>query len=295
VYEPENWKIAVNNQNFRKALYYGLDRIKAAIVFEPENPESIVFNTVTPPEFVSLGGVDFVNMGDLAPIAELGLAVFDEAKAVEYRDLAKAELEAAGATFPIKALMPYNPNVTGWDQECQVVEQQIEALLGSDFIDIIPEAGPTQGFLTETRRAGKYAFQKLNWGPDYADPQTYTDPFSADNTYNFMDKYMEGDFVATYYDMVAAAMAITTDLQARYDAFAAAEAYLIDSAVIIPVGYEDGGYIASRLNPFEAQYAPFGISNYRFKGQTLLDAPMNTDVYFDAFDAWLEARAALAE
>lgn len=36
--------------------------------------------------------------------------------------------------------MPYNPTTTNWDKECVVVEQQMEALLGKDYIDIIVEA-----------------------------------------------------------------------------------------------------------------------------------------------------------
>ena len=33
-YEPENWKLAVNNENFRKSLFYGMDRLKAKTVIE---------------------------------------------------------------------------------------------------------------------------------------------------------------------------------------------------------------------------------------------------------------------
>lgn len=292
-YEPENWLLAANNANFRKAVYHGLDRYKAMLITDPWNPEPLIFNTVTPPEFVSLDGVDYVNMGDLAAITALGLDTFNEAKAVEYRDLARAELTAAGATFPIKVLMPYNPNVAGWDEECQVVEQQLEALLGTDFIDIIIETGPSTGFLSEVRRSGKYALLKCNWGPDYADPQTYTDPFGDGNSYNFMYRGMEGDFVEAYYALIAEAMMVTDDLQARYEAFAKAEAYLIENAVIVPFGYGSGGYVAARYDPFERQYASFGISNYRFKGLSRLDHPMNTDEYFDSYDKWLEDRAAL--
>ena len=61
-YEPENWKIAVNNENFRQSIYAGLDRVKSKLVMEPDNPESILFNTVTPPEFVSINGVDYTHL-----------------------------------------------------------------------------------------------------------------------------------------------------------------------------------------------------------------------------------------
>ena len=101
--------------------------------------------------------------------------------------------------------------------------------------------------------------------------------------------------MSEYYKLVDAARAITNDLQARYDAYTVAEAFLIENAMIIPYGYDNGGYTASRLNPFESQFAPFGISNERYKGQKLLDAPMSTDQYWDAYDAWQEERAKIAE
>ena len=296
-YEPENWKIAVNNVNFRKAFYYGLDRVKAKMVMEPDNPESILFNTVTPPEFVSIDGVDYTEMGALAAITDLGTDTFSEEKALEYKAIAVEELTAAGATFPIKILMPYNPSLSAWAEECVVMEQQLEELLGTDFIDIIVEAGPSSGFLKEVRRSGKYAFMKCNWGPDYADPNTYTDPF-YEGSYNWPElatEYLDENGVSEYYKLVDAARAITDDLTARYEAFATAEAFLIDNVLAIPYGYNNGGYTASRLNPFESQFAPFGISNDRYKGQTLLTEPMNTDAYFEAYDQWEADRAALAE
>ena len=296
-YEPENWKIVVNNENFRKAFYYGLDRVKSKMVMEPDNPESILFNTVTPPEFVSIDGVDYTEMGALADITDLGTDTFNEETALEYMNTAVEELKAAGATFPVKMLMPYNPSSSAWAEECVVMEQQLEGLFGTDVIDIIVEAGPSSGFLKEVRRSGKYAFMKCNWGPDYADPNTYTDPF-YEGTYNWPNlatEYIGEDGVSEYYKLVDAAREITDDLTARYEAYATAEAFLIDNALVIPYGYDNGGYTASRLNPFESQFAPFGISNERFKGQALMTEPMNTDAYFEAYDLWEEERAALAD
>lgn len=296
-YEPENWKIVVNNENFRKAFYYGLDRVKAKLVTEPDNPESILYNTVTPPQFVSVNGVDYTKMGALAEITALGTDTFNETLAKEYMDKAMTELTAAGATFPVKVLMPYNPSSSEWAEECVVMEQQLESLFGTDVIDIIVEAGPSSGFLKEVRCSGKYAFMKCNYGPDYADPNTYTDAF-YDGSFNWPElatEYLDENGVSEYYKLVDAAREITDDLTARYEAFAEAEAFLINHALLIPYGYNNGGYTASRLNPFDSQFAPFGISNERYKGQTLLDAPMSTDQYFDALDAWEEARAALAE
>ena len=127
MYEPDNWKLAVDNQNFRKAVMAGLDRLKAALIYDADNPEAILFNSVTPPGFFEGEGKEYTLYGDLEAITNKGVTgAFDEAAAIKYRDAAKAELTAAGATFPVKILMPYNPSTTGWADECQIVEQQLE-------------------------------------------------------------------------------------------------------------------------------------------------------------------------
>ncbi len=294
-YEPENWTKAVNNEAFRKSLYHGLDRVKAMLITEPDNPESIIFNTIVPTNFSTIDGVDYTQMGDLKAITDLGTDTFDEEKALAYKAQAIEELTAAGATFPVKILLKYNPRTSGWDNECLVVEQQLEALLGTDYIDVIVEAGPADGFLSEVRRSGNYAMLKCNWGPDYADPQTFTDPFKVGNNYNFIDKSADTEAMDYYYSLVESAKAEAFDLKARYELFAKAEAFLIEHAYVIPFGFGNGGYVASRIDPFTAQFAPYGITNERYKGSEILSEPMDTDAYFDAYDQWLEERASLAD
>ena len=299
VYEPENWKLAVNNENFRKSLFFGLDRLKAKTVIEPDNPADLIWDSLTPASIVVYNGKDYAEMvTDLT--AELTLNA-NEAEALAARDAAVEELTAAGATFPVKVLMCYNPSSSSWAEECQVVEQQLEGLLGADYIDVIVEAGPSTGFLKEIRRSGKYAFMKCNWGLDYDDPENMTSPFKNGNNYNFYVNAMQEDLydedgTLTYFNLLAAAGAIsTTEPEARYQAYATAEAYLINHAVALPFGSDTAGYTASRLNPFEAQFAPTGLATCRYKGQHLLDKPMSTDEYYDAYDAWLEELSAQGE
>lgn len=290
-YEPENWTKAVNNEAFRKSLYHGLDRVKAMLITEPDNPESIIFNTIVPTNYATLDGIDYTLVGDLKPITELGTGTFDAEKALAFKAQAIEELTAAGATFPVKVLLKYNPRVNGWDSECLVIEQQLEALLGTDYIDVIVEAGPADGFLSEVRRSGNYALLKCNWGPDYADPQTFTDPFRKGNNYSFIDKSADAEALDYYYGLVEAAKAEAFDLTVRYETFAKAEAFLIDHAYVIPFGFGNGGYVASRIDPFTSQFAPYGFTNERYKGSEILSEPMDTDAYFDAYDQWIEDRA----
>jgi oligopeptide transport system substrate-binding protein len=299
-YEPDNWTKAVNNENFRKSLFYGLDRVKAISVLEPTHPEKQLLNTITPTQFVDLNGTDYTNIGDLKAISARDSFQADESK--KYAEKAKSELKAAGATFPIKILMPYNPSTANWDKECQVIEQQLEGLLGKDYIDVVPEAGPATGFLSAVRRSGKYALMKCNFGPDYADPQTFTDPFQPNDAngegggnYNWPEKvqgYTDADGTKTYTNLYNAAKKQSTDLNARYNAFAKAEAFLINNAFVIPYGLNTDGYQVTKRNEFDYQYSPCGVSILRYKGQHLLQKPMSMDEYYATEKQWETERAA---
>ena len=290
-YEPANWKLAVNNENFRQSIFYGLDRLKAKTVIEPDNPADLIWNTLTPPAIVGF------ESKVIALTPELSLSAQDE-KAIAARDAAVAELKEAGATFPVKVLVCYNPSSTTWAEECQVVEQQLEALLGTDYIDVIVEAGPSSGFLKEIRRSGKYGLMKCNWGLDYDDPENMTSPFKNGNNYNFFATATQADLfdedgTLIYFNLLEKAGSIpTTQHEERYQAYAEAEAYLINHAIALPFGSDTAGYTASRLNPFEAQFAATGLATCRYKGQHLLDKPMSTDEYYDAYDQWEEELAA---
>ncbi|MCK9445007.1 MAG: peptide ABC transporter substrate-binding protein [Tissierellaceae bacterium] len=290
-YEPENWKIAVNNKNFRKSLFHGLNRLSAMTTEEPYSPEQKLSNTVTPKSFVDLDGVDYT---ELDPLKEFtNTESFDEELAKKYRDEAKKELEGK-VKFPVIVYMPFNSGGTEWANRVQVIEQQMENLLGTDYIDIRIDAKPPTNFLAEVRRSGKYAFLECNWGPDYADPETYTDPFFPGGTYNFpefAEGYVEANGEKVYTNLATAARAEVHDIGKRYELFAEAEAFLIEEAFVVPYSLGGGGYSASRLNPFESLYSPFGVSAERYKGQKVLDKPMNTDDYVRELEKWEKERA----
>ncbi|CAM5370384.1 hypothetical protein LSPH24S_08935 [Lysinibacillus sphaericus] len=94
--------------------------------------------------------------------------------------------------------------------------------------------GPSTGFLSEVRRPGKFALLEANWGPDYADPSTYTEPFSVDGTYNkpeLAEGYKEANGQTVYLNLLEKAKA-TIDTAERYNLFAQAEAFLIEEAFV---------------------------------------------------------------
>ncbi len=53
-----------------------------------------------------------------------------------------------------------------------------------------------------------------------------------------------------------------------------------------------GGFVATKLEPFTSPYAPFGVSELKFKGQIVMDKPMDTGAYNTAFQKWEKDRAA---
>ena len=300
-YEPENWVIAVNNENFRKAVFHGIDRDGyLAAKYPGDDPSIHKINTVTPKGFSVNEGKDYVFYGGLAKYTE-GES-FDPELAVQFRDAAKAELEAAGCKFPIKVPVNYNTNSTTWANCTVVLEQQLEELLGADFIDIIVVPYSGSDFLNATRRNGNYALQELNWGADFMDPETWADAFERKNNYNFFchetDTYRvfqdtktaeTNALIDQYYELVDAAREETGDMDARYEAFAAAESFYIDHAIVVPGFISGGSYQATKLNGFEGQYAMMGQSSSRYKGQHVYKTAMSQDMFDAQYAEWIAA------
>ena len=104
------------------------------------------------------------------------------------------------------------------------------------------------------------------------------------------DSYPETkDILTTYYATVEEAKAITDDITARYTKFAEAEAMLINNAMVIPYNIEAASYQVTKLNIFEGQYSPCGVSNLRYKYQTLHEDFISAEEYEAAYQEWLTA------
>ncbi len=315
-YEPENWKLAVNNVNFRKSILYAFDKVAMVEVDDPYNAEAHVQNTVTPSDFIAgEGGKDYTQ---LAPIADFtNSSTYNVELANEYKAKAIEELTAAGAKFPIIIYTPYDTGSTYDTQRVQVFEQMLERNLGTDYVDVQLEGYADTDYSNMTMRAGNYCIMRSTWMADYLDPLSYTDPFRiVQNRTNFIymaeglgkvsDTYVEGSYEGKdgryYYDltydtMVDEANSEYVDLNARYNAFAECENWLVNEmCLVIPYMRGGTGYMGSSLMPFESQYAAFGASDGRYKYQYIYEDGINTEEYYEAYAAWQEEREAkLAE
>lgn len=305
-YEPDNWVVAVNTEDFRQAIFHGLNRQLLYQVGYPNNYNDLIMNTVSPSKSYINDGKDYVEYGDLAEITARDS--YDAELAVEYMKKAIPEIIEAGGHFPIVMLIQYNGS-TDWAQRNVLLEDSMKKLFNTDELKALAGGNDiltfhinnfgSQGFLTGTRRAGKYTIQECNWGADYSDPETWTDPFAVNNNYNFAyDTTNELGFnrktpetmeiINTYLDMVAEAKKEYTDIEARYTKFADAEAYYINHAMVIPFGITGGGYQATKLNGFEGQYASYGQASSRYKGQHVYETAMSEEMFYDQLAKWEE-------
>lgn len=309
----DNYRVAVNNKNFRMSIVHGLNKTYCVSPYDPHNAEALVTNLMIPVNFANCEGKDYTQYGKLP---ELAKGFYDEELAKQYRDTAKQELAAEGVKFPIEIPVFYNPSEPNMDQSCQLLEKQLEDVLGNDFINITVYAGPSTNFIGEVRRPGLWGLFEAGWGPDFADPSTYFDPFGYGWTYGSQEFilgdeyktghiYTEEDYKSgvisdeeligqpqfVFNSLVEAARAESSDMNARFEKFALAEQYAIEEALLMPFRQYNEGYVASRLTVFDRQDAMAGICSYRYKGMRLLEKSYNMEEFNKAYEAWEKAKA----
>ncbi|MDR2657238.1 MAG: ABC transporter substrate-binding protein [Oscillospiraceae bacterium] len=290
-YEPENYLKAIDNENFRQSLFWGINRYKALLAQDPYNPQLQQTNTITPVGWCNINGVDFTQVGDMKEISDRDNNNFDEQKALEYKAKAVEELTAAGVKLPIKLYMQYNPTLTSWEQEVQVVKQQLTDLLGADYIECIIQAGPTTGFLAAVRRSGDYGFMKLNNGASADDPDNWTLAFRPENTWTFIDKAKSPSVAALYEEYLALltdAQNVMLKSEERYEKFAKAEAFLLNHALVIPFCTDTEGYFVAKYNPFELVHN----ADRLWKGGHVLESPLTEAQFLALYTDWAVEREA---
>lgn len=95
-------------------------------------------------------------------------------------------------------------------------------------------------------------------------------------------------------ELVEAAKAAET-IDERFVLFAQAEAYLLDSAVMIPTTTQNGAYTISRIAPRTVPYVQWGNDDDRLKGLVISDEFLTPDERADLFAMWDKACAGEAE
>ena len=311
-------KKALLNKDFRQAIAFGFDRTAYASQVNGESGASkLLRNLFVPPTFVQADGKNF---GDL--VKEKLVTYGDEWKDVNLDDAqdglynpekakaefakAKTALQAEGVQFPIHLDMPVDQTNTTKVQRVQSLKQSLEATLGTDNVVIDIQQLQKDEVLNVTYFAETAAGEdwdlsdNVGWSPDYIDPSTYLDiikPSVGENTKTYLGFDSGTNNAAAkqvgledYEKMVVEADNEDTDVSKRYDKYAAAQAWLTDSALIIPTTSQTGRPMLSKMVPYTL---PFAYSGNKGTSEALLykylelqDKPVTADEYQKAQDKW---------
>ena len=311
-------KKALLNKDFRQAIAFGIDRTAYTSQINGESGATkLLRNLFVPPTFVQADGKNFgelvkeklvtygdewkdVNLDD----AQDGLYSPEKAKA-EFAK-AKTALQAEGVQFPIHLDMPVDQTSTTKVQRVQSLKQSLEATLGTDNVVVDIQQLQKDEVLNVTYFAETAAGEdwdlsdNVGWSPDYIDPSTYLDiikPSVGENTKTYLGFDSGTNNAAAkqvgledYEKMVVEAGNEDTDVSKRYDKYAAAQAWLTDSALIIPTTSQTGRPMLSKMVPYTL---PFAYSGNKGTSEALLykylelqDKPVTADEYQKAQDKW---------
>ena len=320
--EKTSTKKALLNKDFRQALAFGFDRTAyASQVNGASGATKLLRNLFVPPTFVQADGKNFgemvkeklvtygdewsnVNLDD----AQDGLYNPDKAKA-EFAK-AKTALQAEGVKFPIHLDMPVDQTNTTKVQRVQSFKQSVEENLGSDNVVVDIQQLQKDDVLNITYFAETAAGEdwdisdNVGWSPDFADPSTYLDiikPSVGENTKTYLGFDSGTNNAAAkqvgledYEKMVVEAGEETTDVSKRYEKYAAAQAWLTDSALLIPTTSQTGRPMLSKMVPFTL---PFAYSGNKGMSEALLykyldvqDKAVTTEEYQKAQENWLKEK-----
>ena len=309
----EAYRAAVNNKDFRKSLFYGLDRKASIVAYDRYAPEQAARSRMTPAYFARTAGKDYEEIGEAASYTA---DAFDGTKALEYKAKAAAALREAGVSLPIRIPLYRDPREAGQQEAFGLLETQLEGLLGTDYIDIEVLEGPSAEFIARIRRTGRWGLYEAGWIPDYPDPAACFEPFGYGWSFGFLEKiegeayrtgkkYREYDLLTglitdealvgepqtVFMSLVEKAKAETEDPVKRAELFSRAEAYALEEALFLPYRQVNEGYAASNLTVFDGERAVCGLCGYKLKGRHLLVKSYDLEEYGTAEAAWRAARS----
>ncbi|HHP2683246.1 peptide ABC transporter substrate-binding protein [Enterococcus lactis] len=319
--EKEDTQKAILDRNFRLAILFGFDKksYNAQSVGE-EGATKALRNTLVPADFVEIGGKPYgdtvaskLKALDSDAFGDVNLSdgqdgYYNADKAKEYMEKAKTELEAKGVQFPIHLDMPVEETSEISVNMVKSLKKSVETSLGSDNVVVDIQLLNKDKYLAATYQAttgqaGDFDITNASgWGPDYTDPSSYLNIYDSRKGDMIHTLGLEASAVvqgtdpstaakkainlSEYDALLDKAAAITDDLDARYTAYADAEAWLLDNALQVPI-YADGGTPrVTNVVPFSGSYGWAGIAANKLKYVEVQSDIVTTDQYDKAKKAW---------
>ena len=312
----DNWNKAIANTAFRQCFYKGLEMTNWYARTNKINPLKCENDYYTMP------GVCYNTQGQeysTLVAKEMGFdkEAYDGKTMIRLRanngdiaDLKKQamdELSAIGVTFPVHAAYYIIAGSTSALDNATVLKQCFTDSFGDDFI-VLDIKTYVSSITQEVRNPQLQSFVINGWGADYGDPVNFVgqEILHDDNAYyswyySNIAKVVEAgpadwqkDLVACYEeftDLVNTAKAIVDDTDARYAAFAKAEASMLNSVLVCPC-YFEVSWTLTHANEYSKINAMYGPCNYKAVNWETSEEPYTTAQYEEfaaAFDAATKA------
>ena len=312
--QKKSTEAAVLNKNFRQAVNFALDRTAYSAQSNGEEAASKTLrNMLVPPTFVQVGDKTFgevvasklVNYGtewSNMNLADAQDAYFNKEKAQAKFDKAKKELSSQGVTFPIHldvAVDQTNKNVAAGMNS---IKQTLETVLGAENIVIDVHQLSTDeytnvAFLAPTPADRDYDLNLDGWSPDYQDPSTYLNPFSAEDGFYLkifgLDSKADLEKIKslgldTYTNMLKEADRENSNVEKRYEKYAEAQAWMIDNSLLMSAMSNGGRASVTKVTPFTRGFSLVGIKGdgFNYKYMKLQKDTVTTKQYEEAKSKW---------
>ena len=309
-------KKAILNKDFRQAIMFAFNRKAYVAQTNGEaGANKVIRNTFTPPNFVQIDGKQFGDAvekdlevyGDEwkgVSVADGKDTLYNPNKAKEEFAKAKADLQAQGVEFPIHLDLPTSSTYTEGIKQAQSFKQSVESTLGAENI-VIDLNMVSEDDLQRVTYFAENASQQdwdlnnnLGWGPDYTDPSSYIDITSGKsgenaNAYFGFDAGTDNAAAKAagfdeYDQLIEDAQKETTDVNKRYEKYAAAQAWLTDSALLIPIHSDGASPVVRKTVPYSAAFAWTGHKgqSFNYKYLEVQDKDVSAKDYDKARDQW---------
>lgn len=289
---PE-FKAFVNNINFRKALYYGIDRVKLNELDDPYQPASILRNTVVPEQAAfDEKGRDYAEYPEIKAIRDRG-NYCDRAKAQDYFKKALAEVTDGKGSIkgvqpatvdwkpiaelkvdgklPLQMVYVYLPGAVE-TKRAQLFKAMLEDLFGKENIQVTL-AQVIDDIFAEAVEPRRFDMLHDNFRFGFADPSAQLGRLVTGGAVN------DGQYSDPEFDKLVDEASQKTVLSERFKLFAKAEALFIDRCYVYPWRMGGAAYMLSKVVPFTYPRGGFGITRFKYKGMIVQKDPITSAQY----------------
>ena len=299
---------ALGDRSFRKALFHGIDR--AAVLdamYGPGASALLLRNTLTAPGLVAdRRGSDYAllvesalkarNPGEFGP--EFRIA--DGQDPYHRPDRARLYFERARKAFPAGSAFPVELEAVVPESDLRAragldaLAASLARSLGADAVRLSirtmqePAAAAATGGVPWGARQAFDIGIHYGWKAEYSDPSSCLRALPPGGA----SAAARAVGLSEFRRQVEAADQFNADETRRLRALAAAEAQLIDDALLLPLQSLGSAPHMTRVMPYGTPYARYGLDDYKLKGMRLDEVPLDSAAQKSARAAWDRERAA---